>query len=133
MQLEKAIAKVIAGLPDNGSHPFLGRKSSRFRFAGSWSVRLQTEGFHTNHIHPRGWISSAYYINLPDEVAADDHEGWFKIGEPNPDTLPHVPVERWVKPEPGLLVLFPSYMWHGTKAFTRSAERLTVAFDVVPD
>jgi tetratricopeptide (TPR) repeat protein len=132
-QLEKAIARVIGDMPDRSAHPFYQRKSPAFRFAGSWSVLLKTQGFHTNHIHPAGWISSAYYINLPEEVEGAGHEGWFKIGETNPDTLPLLPVERWVKPQSGSLVLFPSYMWHGTQAFARSAERLTVAFDVVPD
>ena len=41
-------------------------------------------------------------------------------------------VERYVKPQPGKLVLFPSYVWHGTVPFTRSAERMTVAFDAAP-
>jgi Putative 2OG-Fe(II) oxygenase len=30
------------------------------------------------------------------------------------------------------LVLFPSYFWHGTVPFESSADRLTIAFDVVP-
>jgi hypothetical protein len=37
-----------------------------------------------------------------------------------------------VKPEPGLLVLFPAYMWHGVEPFTSGERRLSVAFDVVP-
>ena len=35
-------------------------------------------------------------------------------------------------PEPGLLVLFPSYMWHGTVPFHDTAARTTIAFDVIP-
>jgi hypothetical protein len=31
-----------------------------------------------------------------------------------------------------MLALFPSYMWHGTVPFTQGAERLTIAFDLVP-
>ena len=31
-----------------------------------------------------------------------------------------------------MLVLFPSYMWHGTVAFADGAARLTAAFDVLP-
>ena len=37
------------------------------------------------------------------------------------------------KPEPGMLVLFPSYMWHGTIPFVTGDSRLTIAFDIVPD
>jgi hypothetical protein len=37
-----------------------------------------------------------------------------------------------VRPTVGMLVLFPSYFWHGTVPFTGSRARLTVAFDIVP-
>jgi hypothetical protein len=32
-----------------------------------------------------------------------------------------------------MLVLFPSYFWHGTVPFASEQARLTVAFDVLPD
>ena len=32
-----------------------------------------------------------------------------------------------------MLVLFPSYMWHGTVTFGEGGRRLTAAFDVVPN
>jgi hypothetical protein len=41
-------------------------------------------------------------------------------------------VQRVVAPRPGRLVLFPSMMWHGTTPFAGDDDRLTVAFDVVP-
>ncbi|MEO8925573.1 MAG: putative 2OG-Fe(II) oxygenase [Caulobacteraceae bacterium] len=47
-------------------------------------------------------------------------------------TQPPLPPEHFVKPEPGLLVLFPSYMWHGTVQFSGDQPRLTIAFDVAP-
>jgi hypothetical protein len=37
-----------------------------------------------------------------------------------------------IKPIPGTLVLFPSYMWHGTVPFHAPASRTTIAFDAVP-
>ena len=36
------------------------------------------------------------------------------------------------RPLPGKLVLFPSYMWHGTAPFTSAQARTTIAFDIVP-
>ena len=42
------------------------------------------------------------------------------------------PVRRAVKPQGGKLVLFPSYMWHGTVPFHSSQSRTTLAFDAVP-
>ena len=38
-----------------------------------------------------------------------------------------------VRPQPGMLVLFPSYFWHGTVPFKSDQPRLTVAFDAVPN
>ena len=37
-----------------------------------------------------------------------------------------------MRPKPGRLALFPSYMWHGTVPFTTDESRLTIAFDAVP-
>lgn len=115
-----------------GRDPLRARANGRFRLNGSWSVRLKPGGLHVNHMHPRGWLSSACYIALPDAVEAGGKEGWIAFGEPGVPTVPALPAEHWVKPEPGLLVLFPSYMWHGTLPFGGDQPRLTCAFDVVP-
>jgi hypothetical protein len=57
-------------------------------------------------------------------------EGWIKFGEPR-WPIPGCKVERVVQPKEGRVVLFPSFMWHGTIPFS-SGERLTAPFDVVP-
>jgi tetratricopeptide (TPR) repeat protein len=108
------------------------RVGAGYRFNGVWSVRLRPNGFHADHVHPRGWLSSACYIALPKAVA-HGHEGWIKFGEPGIPTLPALAPQHFVRPEPGLLVLFPSYMWHGTVPFSGDQLRLTVAFDLLPD
>lgn len=114
--------------------PLAGFESTRdFEFSASWSVKLKSEGFHTMHIHPMGRISSVYYVDLPDEITSgDDKAGWLKFGEPNL-ILPHdLPADHFVKPQAGKLVLFPSYVWHGTVPFESDHPRTTVAFDIVP-
>ena len=131
--IQTSVEGFVAGLPDDTRHPFFRRKSPSIRFTGSWSVRLHAHGFHTNHYHPKGWISSAFYVVVPPE--ADDETarpGWFTFGQSNMALGASDVVERYVKPQPGKLVLFPSYVWHGTVPFTRSAERMTVAFDAAP-
>jgi len=67
---------------------------------------------------------------------ADGKEGWIKFGEP-PFSAPDAQgktqgPEHWVEPKAGRLVLFPSYMWHGTVPFSGDDMRLTLPFDVVP-
>ncbi|MCA8886567.1 MAG: hypothetical protein KDA35_08075 [Hyphomonadaceae bacterium] len=112
-------------------HPWSGRKSQSFKLSGCWSVKLKPSGYHVNHLHPEGWISSAYYVSLPEVTKAGaGHEGWIKFGEPRWPT-PGCSVERIVQPEEGKLVLFPSYMWHGTIPFSQG-ERMTAPFDVIP-
>jgi Flp pilus assembly protein TadD len=130
-RIEEAVATYIARMRDGPGHPLSSRRANGFRFPGSWSSRLYSEGFHTNHIHPMGWISSCYYVAMPD-VAKDEQaqQGWIKFGEPSFPV--GAPVRRTVKPVPGRLVLFPSYMWHGTVPFTSDTARTTIAFDAIP-
>ena len=111
----------------------MGRHATgAYSVVGAWSVFLRPNGFHVDHIHPMGWISSAFYIDLPPEEPEDPHAGWIKFGEPGVKTWPELGPEHYVKPEPGLLVMFPSYMWHGTVPFKTGDRRLTIAFDLHP-
>jgi len=127
--LAAAAARHIAQLPafDPG-HPTLGkRRDAPVRFSGSWSVRLTDAGFHANHFHPEGWLSSAFYLAVPE--APRGQEGWLVLGQPQAELGLPLPPIRLVEPKPGRLVLFPSTMWHGTLPFA-AGERLTIAFDV---
>jgi tetratricopeptide (TPR) repeat protein len=117
-----------------GPDPLRRRNGGRWRFNGSWSVRLRTSGYHANHVHPRGWLSSACYIALPDGMATSEApDGVLTFGEPGLVTTPALSAEHSVRPTLGMLVLFPSYFWHGTVPFHSDQSRLTVAFDVVPE
>ncbi len=62
----------------------------------------------------------------------NDRAGWLRFGRPAIKTEPPLAADHFVKPEPGLLVLFPAYMWHGVEPFESDRARLSVAFDVVP-
>jgi len=118
----------------SGEDALRRRNRGASRFNGSWSVRLHRGGYHTSHVHPRGWISSACYIQLPDSMkSANTGEGILSFGAPGMLTMPALDPEWSVRPEVGQLVLFPSYFWHGTLPFQSEQPRLTVAFDVVPD
>lgn len=115
-----------------GDDVFRSRNRGGHRVLGAWSVRLKPGGFHVDHIHPQGWISSACYIEVP-EAVGEGYAGWLRFGAPPLPTRPVLEAEHFVRPEPGLLVLFPSYMWHGTVPFGGDAPRMTIAFDLIPD
>lgn len=127
-----AIEERIGQLTPDDSHPFLSRITGKICFPTSWSVRLAASGFHVSHIHPAGWLSSAYYASLPPEVAAGDGQGALAFGVPDAALGLDLAPRRVVQPREGQLVLFPSYLWHGTTPFESSAPRLTVAFDALP-
>lgn len=128
--LEAPIEAYVAAMPDQRDHPLFGRKTIQREIVGCWSVRLGAGGYHVNHVHPEGWISSAYYVAVPDCVHdGADRQGWIQFGAPRHPT-PGCEAEHFVEPRAGRLVLFPSYMWHGTVPFTEGQERLTIAFDV---
>jgi len=134
--LRAAIVEAVEGYraqlpPNDPKHPLLSRpRDRRVRFSGSWSVRLRGAGFHTSHVHPQGWISSALYVALPSAGSnTAEHAGWLQIGEPPIELNSALGPTRLIEPKSGQLVLFPSWMWHGTVPFSEG-ERLTVAFDV---
>jgi tetratricopeptide (TPR) repeat protein len=133
-RIDEALQTYIAGMKDDDrDHPLFRRRSRGVRYQGSWSARLRDCGFHTNHVHPFGWISSCYYVSLPDVIDdKTERQGWLKFGEPGFDAGLSNPVRRNVKPAVGRLVLFPSYMWHGTIPFRSQQHRTTIAFDAVP-
>jgi uncharacterized protein (TIGR02466 family) len=129
--IDAPIRQHMAHLYENAGG--LGRpRADDYRFNGVWSVFLRPNGFHVDHVHPAGWISSAFYVDVPAAPADDPRAGWIKFGEPGIRTRPGLEAEHFVEPRPGTLVLFPSYMWHGTVPFRTGERRLTIAFDVQP-
>jgi len=131
--LQAPIAAYREAIGFDATHPYLERNRGASRLVGCWSVRLRRGGFHVNHVHPEGWLSSAYYVELPPEVEdQESRSGWIKFGEPRMP-VPGATPAHFVQPRAGRLVLFPSYMWHGTTPITGDAPRMTVAFDAVPE
>jgi tetratricopeptide (TPR) repeat protein len=116
-----------------GDDPLRWRNIGGYRIVGAWSVRLRPGGFHLDHMHHEGWISSAFYVETPDgALDRAGHDGWLRLGQPPFATVPELPPERFIRPKPGRLVLFPSYMWHGTVPFHTQERRTTIAFDLLP-
>lgn len=135
--LTQAVATYLKSMPVDNDHPFLRRINSNhhFTFSGSWSVRLKSEGYHVNHMHPEGWLSGPTYIDVPPEIHAEDpsRAGWVKFGETGLNLGPErESVAKAVCPKQGQVVFFPSYMWHGTYPFESDLFRTTAPMDVMP-
>jgi len=134
---EEVALEYISSLPDDDSHPLLSRKTKQINFAGSWSVKLKPNGYHVNHVHPKGWISSSFYVSVPEFsnfTQSNDNAGAIKFGESSMNLKEREKIARTVTPKNGLVALFPSYVWHGTIPFNGPNDivRLTAPCDITP-
>lgn len=131
--LTQQTLEFLMQLPKDNVHPLLKHNTLHFKETDSWSVILNSSGFHTDHYHPAGWLSSCYYVQVPDMVHNNSQQqGFIKFGQPGFNTQDTIAPERVIEPEQGLLVQFPSYFWHGTKPFESKQTRITTPYDILP-
>ena len=57
------------------------RNTGDYRIAGAWSVRLQPHGYHRDHFHPEGWLSSAFYVETPEKETSAGYTLALESGE----------------------------------------------------
>ena len=136
--LEAMIHEAVAGYgrddPQTAGHPFVAMRPERYQLS-VWGVVLTGPGHQVPHIHPSAWLSGVYYPKVPKAVDydGDGQAGWIEFGRPpahvhcrkEPRTVAY-------RPEEGLMLLFPSYLYHRTIPFTGDEERVSIAFDVRP-
>ena len=133
-EIEAVINRYIAALPDDRNNIFLRFKPERYVFTGAWSTILSQNGFDGSHIHNEGWLSGTYYVVVP-ELTPEQHaerEGYIQFGEPPRMFCSERNTSvRSIAPEVGKAVLFPSYYWHGVRAFHGGGIRHAVSFDLL--
>ena len=85
-------------------------------------------------MHPLGWLSGVYYVQLPAAMATSNNEaGWLEFGQPPERFFGNArPAVKRYQPVAGRLLLFPSWFWHQTVPFQCDGERISIAFDVMP-
>lgn len=125
--------RYVSHLPKDPAHPFLRRNTGDVTLSGAWSVRLRSGGGHVDHFHPAGWVSASYYVQIPPSIrdSSNDRSGWIRFGGSGVKGVDQ-PAERWVQPEAGAIVFFPSFVWHGVEAFEDDCDRITAPFDLLP-
>jgi len=114
------------------SHPFAAMAPRKWT-TKSWGVKMWRTGYQETHIHHKAWLSGVYYVQLPEVVRKGQkgNAGWIEFGR-GPDDLSAVapPAVRLIQPIEGMLITFPSYMWHRTVPFEGKRDRISIAFDV---
>jgi len=134
--LEKLIWEAVdsykANIGTDPTHPFLSARPDRMTLS-VWGVVMATAGHQIPHIHPAAWLSGVYYAKIPNIVAEEIEKraGWIAFGSlPNHfHNLSNIKT-RTIQPEPGLMVLFPSYFYHHTIPFHTDETRISIAFDL---
>ena len=132
--LRTAIDKAIFALPDDPTHPFLSRKPRAYDL-DVWANFLGRSDHQSAHIHNLGWMSGVYYVAVPElEPDEDPRAGWIEFNRPGygiPDLGGEAGIEA-IQPSPGMAIVFPSYVWHGTIPFRGAGQRISIAFDLHP-
>lgn len=98
------------------------------RYSG-WGVVLRSGGRQIRHTHPEAVLSGVLYLQVPASIEqSQSNEGslWFS---PNPLVADGQSGLK-VRPVPGLLVLFPSFLAHETIPFDSGEDRVCIAFNV---
>tara|TARA_A100001515_G_C4523191_1_gene194254 strand:+ start:172 stop:768 length:597 start_codon:yes stop_codon:yes gene_type:complete len=103
----------------------------RINFRESWYHITKTNGIHEPHIHPNCSWCGIYYVQ-----SGDNQSGHTVFETPIKSTFidsgnlfaNNMNIAR-IKPEDGMLVLFPSYLSHYQALYTGKEERIVVAFN----
>lgn len=139
--LRAAIDRRVAAMPFDRGHPLHGWKPESYRL-DIWATFLKSSGYQYAHIHPTGWLSGVYYVQLPKAGgtsvmgrggANNDVAGWIEFGPPD-ESFPVTvrPDPLLLEPKVGRVFMFPSYAYHRTVPFASETERISIAFDVRP-
>jgi hypothetical protein len=127
--LVAAVSRAVSDYADGlaGSHPFVAARPTHATLK-SWALLFDSRGHQRLHHHPGPWLTGVYYVTAP---SGPVRPGALRIG-----SVPHWLGRRppWpvldIEPEPGRLVLFPSFVPHETLPTGSDEVRISVAFDV---
>ena len=95
-----------------------------------WHVIYKRQGHQHAHIHPEGWLSGVVYLQTVPALGDDEGAIEFSLNgelfsDPSSPSFTYQPVV-------GDIVLFPSSLYHRTIPFSVDADRIVIAFDLLP-
>ena len=129
--LKKEIDAHVAAFAQSAAFD-LGRR--RLKMDSLWINILSPGGVHTGHIHPHSVVSGTYYAAIPEGASAirfeDPRLGLMMAAPPR---LPDAPIEQRpfvpIKPEPGTLLLWESWLRHEVPLNEAAQDRISVSFN----
>jgi uncharacterized protein (TIGR02466 family) len=98
----------------------------------AWANVSRGGDFHATHTHAGATWSGVYYVATGDSGAKDE-SGRLRFIDPSPGSAIFLPflarAVPEVRPRPGLMILFPSYVPHTVHPHRGAAERISIAFN----
>ena len=109
-------------------------KQQETKITSMWSIINKKDASNARHIHSNNYLSSAYYVRAPKNcgsIVFHDPRSvttfrYPKIAKPNNLNTNVFSVE----PKEGLLVLFPSYLYHSVDLNRSGEERIVISFNI---
>jgi uncharacterized protein (TIGR02466 family) len=103
-----------------------------FRLHG-WAAVNRKGHYNTAHVHPGSTWSGTYYVDAGDE-ASDAPGALLEFLHPITAAAMSffegvLPSARLVKPQTGMIILFPSYLQHSVRMYGGERPRICVAFN----
>ena len=101
----------------------------------AWGNIIENGHYHVAHRHPNNTWSGCYYIDDGNPEENTELNGVFEFLDPRDgsnmiavDNLP--PLRYQIKPKPGLMILFPSWLDHFVHPYIGENKRISIAFNV---
>ena len=88
---------------------------------------LRDGGYNKPHNHPGAVWSAVYYVSSGDPYPDPPDNGNFEFMDPRGGNL-HGGKEI-VRPEPGLLMVFPAWLFHYVNPYHGEGERISIAWN----
>jgi len=108
--------------------------NNKINITSAWSIINKKNASNERHIHSNSYISAVYYVSAPkncgDILFHDPREA--KIIR-KPKTIKGNKLNAEVvniTPQSGLLVLFPSYLYHSVAKNNSDEERIIISFNI---
>jgi uncharacterized protein (TIGR02466 family) len=102
--------------------------NKKYRLSG-WAVSLQSGGHQLRHTHPEAVVSAVLYITIPEEIGqSSDQNGYLYFSKRRADQ--QIDAIK-IKPVPGKLVMFPSFLPHETTPFKALSQRICIACNLI--
>jgi len=116
IKLKSKIIEAVAKIGD------IDIKQELEKNISGWGVILNRGGYQKKHTHTDAEVSGVVYLKVPKEDEEKAESGCLMFSGYR---------KKIVKPKPGMIVIFPSYLPHETIPYDQDSERICIAFNVM--